>query len=246
MNIAAWSEVEKLIRQGQKAYKALKYAPFPVVSAPSGLALGGGCEIVLNSDAVQAHAETYIGLVETGVGIIPGWGGCSELIDRWQNNPRHPKGPMPAVSKAFELISTATVAKSAADARDLGFLRKHDQITMNRDRLLHDAKQHALSLVEGYQPPEKPEFRLPGETGRAALKLAVDSFRKQGIATEHDETVAAELAFVLTGGNTDMTETVSEDTMLDLEVAGFMRLARNPKSQARVEHMLETGKPLRN
>jgi len=246
MNIAAWSEVEKLIRQGQKAYKALKYAPFPVVSAPSGLALGGGCEIVLNSDAVQAHAETYIGLVETGVGIIPGWGGCSELIDRWQNNPRHPKGPMPAVSKAFELISTATVAKSAADARDLGFLRKHDQITMNRDRLLHDAKQHALSLVEGYQPPEKPEFRLPGETGRAALKLAVDSFRKQGIATEHDETVAAELAFVLTGGNTDMTDTVSEDTMLELEVAGFMRLARNPKSQARVEHMLETGKPLRN
>lgn len=246
MNIAAWSEVEKLIRQGQKAYKALKYAPFPVVSAPTGLALGGGCEIVLNSDAVQAHAETYIGLVETGVGIIPGWGGCSELIDRWRNNPRHPKGPMPAVSKAFELISTATVAKSAAEARDLGFLRPHDQITMNRDRLLHDAKQHALSLVDGYHPPEKPEFTLPGETGRAALKLAVDSFRKQGMATPHDETVAAELATVLTGGHTDMTQTVSEDTMLELEVASFMRLARNPKSQARVEHMLETGKPLRN
>ncbi len=246
MNIAAWSEVEKLIRQGQKAYKALKYAPFPVVSAPSGLALGGGCEIVLNSDAVQAHAETYIGLVETGVGIIPGWGGCSEMIERWQNNPRHPNGPMPAVSKAFELISTATVAKSAAEARDHGFLRKHDQVTMNRDRLLHDAKEHALSMVEGYAPPKKPEFRLPGETGRAALKLAVDSFRKQGMATPHDVTVAEELAIVLTGGNTDMTEVVTEDQMLELEVAGFMRLARNPKSQARVEHMLETGKPLRN
>ncbi len=246
MNIAAWSEVEKLIRQGQKAYKALKYAPFPVVAAPSGLALGGGCEVVLASDAVQAHAESYIGLVETGVGIIPGWGGCSELIDRWQNNPRHPNGPMPAVSKSFELISTATVAKSAAEARDLGFLRPHDRITMNRDRLLHDAKEHALSLVEGYTPPEKPEFRLPGATGRAALKLAVDSFRKQGLATPHDETVAEELAIVLTGGNTDITETVSEDQMLELEVTGFMRLARNPKSQARVEHMLETGKPLRN
>ncbi|WP_340588017.1 3-hydroxyacyl-CoA dehydrogenase/enoyl-CoA hydratase family protein [Erythrobacter alti] len=246
MNIAAWSEVEKTVKGGQDAYKALKYAPFPVVSAPFGLALGGGCEILLHSDAIQAHAETYTGLVETGVGIIPGWGGCNEMLSRWMANPRHPKGPMPAVSKVFEIVSTATVAKSAADAKELGFLRHKDEITMNRDRLLYDAKQRALAMVDGYTAPEKPEYRLPGPTGKAALKLAVDSFRKQGMATPHDETVAAELAYVLTGGNTDITEIVTEDQMLKLEREAFMRLARNPKSQARVEHMLETGKPLRN
>lgn len=246
LNIAAWSEVEKLVKGGQDAYKALKYAPFPVVAAPFGLALGGGCEICLNSDAVQAHAETYIGLVETGVGIIPGWGGCGEMLTRWSENPRHPNGPMPAVSKAFEIISTATVAKSAAEAQDYGFFRRSDGVTMNRDRLLFDAKQRALAMVDGYEPPEKPEYRLPGPTGAAALKLAVDSFRKQGLATPHDETVAGELARVLTGGDTDVTEITTEADLLKLEVESFMRLVRNPKSQARVEHMLETGKPLRN
>jgi len=246
LNIAAWSEVEKLVKGGQDAYKALKYAPFPVVSAPFGMALGGGCEICLNSDAIQAHAETYIGLVECGVGIIPGWGGCGEYISRWKDNPVYPKGPMPAVSKAFETISTATVAKSAAEAKELGFLRRDDGITMNRDRLLYDAKQRALAMVDGYEAPEKPVYRLPGPTGKAALMLAVESFRKQGKATPHDEVVAGELAYVLTGGNTDVTEEVTEADMLKLEREAFMRLVRNPNSQARVEHMLETGKPLRN
>lgn len=246
LNIAAWSEVEKLVQGGQQAYKALKYAPFPVVSAPFGMTLGGGCEICLNADAVQAYAETYIGLVETGVGIIPGWGGCGEMLTRWLENPRQPKGPMPAVSKVFEIVSTATVAKSAAEAQEYGFLRPTDGITMNRDRLLFDAKQRALAMVDGYSPPEKPEYRLPGASGKAALMLAVDSFRKQGLATPHDETVAGELARVLTGGDKDVTEVTTEADLLRLEVESFMRLVRNPKSQARVEHMLETGKPLRN
>ncbi len=246
LNIAAWSEVERLVKGGQDAYKALKYAPFPVVSAPFGMALGGGCEVCLNADAIQAHAETYIGLVETGVGLVPGWGGCGEMLTRWIENPRHPKGPMPAVSKAFEIISTATVAKSAHEAKELGFLRQSDGVTMNRDRLLFDARQRALAMVEGYAPPERPEYRLPGPTGAAALKLAVDSFRKQRIATPHDETVAGELAHILTGGDTDVTEVTTEAQLLKLEVESFMRLVRNPKSQARVEQMLETGKPLRN
>ncbi len=246
INIAAWSEVEKLVRGGQEAFKALKYAPFPVVSAPFGLALGGGCEVCLNADAVQAHAETYIGLVECGVGIIPGWGGCSEMIDRWRKNPALPKGPMPAVSKVFELISTATVAKSAANAQELGFFRKTDRVTMNRDRLLFDARARVLEMVDGYTAPEKPEFRLPGAGGMAALQLAVDSFRKQGKATPHDVVVAGELARALTGGDADIVDVVSEADMLRLEREGFMRLVRNPASQDRVEHMLETGKPLRN
>ncbi|KLE35799.1 3-hydroxyacyl-CoA dehydrogenase/enoyl-CoA hydratase family protein [Aurantiacibacter luteus] len=246
LNIAAWGEVEKLIKGGQDAYKALKYAPFPVVAAPAGLALGGGCEVCLNSDAIQAHAETYIGLVETGVGLIPGWGGCGEMLSRWQDDKRQPRGPMPAVSKVFEIVSTATVAKSAAEAKDLKFLRESDGVTMNRDRLLYDAKQRALAMVDGYTPPEKPEYRLPGPAGAAALKLAVDSFRKQGMATPHDETVAGVLAHILTGGNTDITEVTTEADLLKLEREGFMKLVRDPKSQARVEQMLETGKPLRN
>ena len=246
VNIAAWGEIEKLVAGGQQAFKALKYAPFPVVAAPAGLALGGGCEAVLNADAVQAHAETYIGLVECGVGIIPGWGGCGEMLDRRRSMPGAPNGPMPAVAKVFEIVSTATVATSAAHARELGFLRKSDRVTMNRDRLLADAKAHALELAKDYRPPEPPEFRLPGASGRAALKLAVDGFHVRGIATDYDTVVAAHLARVLTGGDTDPIETVSEEKLLELERAEFMKLARSERSQARIEHMLETGKPLRN
>ena len=246
LNIAAWSEVEKLVAGGQQAYKALKYAPFPVVGAPAGMALGGGCEILLHCDAVQAHAESYIGLVECGVGLIPGWGGCGEMLDRWRSAKGMPQGPMPAVAKVFETVSTATVSKSAAEAKELGFLRPSDGITMNRDRLLADAKAKALALAEGYQPPAKPEFRLPGDGGRAALKLAVDGFRKRGLATPYDEVVSASLAEVLTGGDADWVDTVAEDDLLKLERREFMKRVRDVRTIARVEQMLETGKPLRN
>lgn len=246
LNIAAWSEVEKMVAAGQQAYKALKYAPFPVVSAPSGMALGGGCEILLHSDAVQAHAESYIGLVECGVGLIPGWGGCGEMIDRWRKNPMLPKGPMPAVAKVFEIVSTATVAKSAAEAKEYGFLRPADGISMNRDRLLADAKAKALAMVEAYQPPEPPAFRLPGAGGKAALTLAVEGFHARGLATDYDVVVSGKLADVLTGGEADLVDTLSEEDMLALERTAFMALVREPRTQSRIEHMLETGKPLRN
>jgi len=246
VNIAAWGEIEKLVAGGQQAYKALKYAPFPVVSAPSGMALGGGCEMLLNSDAVQAHAESYIGLVECGVGLVPGWGGCGEMLDRWKKNPMLPKGPMPAVAKVFEIVSTATVAKSAAEAKELGFLRPADGVTMNRDRLLADAKARALALVEDYAPPAPPEFRLPGASGRTALDLAVRGFQARGLATDYDGVVSGMLADVLTGGEADLVDTLSEKDMLALERKAFMKLVRDPRTQARVEQMLETGKPLRN
>lgn len=246
INIAAWGEVEKLVAGGQKAYKALKYAPFPVVAAPFGMALGGGCEICLNADAVQAHAETYIGLVECGVGLIPGWGGCGELMVRAGESPKAPKGPMPPVAKAFETISTATVAKSAANAKEIGYLRPSDGITMNRDRLLADAKARALSMVEGYAPPAPPVFRLPGASGKTALELAVKGFRARGLATPYDEVVADKLATVLTGGGADVVDTVTEEQLLALELREFMTLVRDSRTQARVEHMLTTGKPLRN
>ncbi|MFH8654113.1 3-hydroxyacyl-CoA dehydrogenase NAD-binding domain-containing protein [Sphingomonas paucimobilis] len=246
VNIAAWGEVDKLVVAGQHAYKALKYAPFPVVAAPAGMALGGGCEILLHADAIQAHAESYIGLVETGVGLVPGWGGNGELIDRLAKSPKMPKGPMPAVMKAFETISTAQVSRSAALAKDLGYLRKDDGITMNRDRLLADAKQKALSLVEGYQPPEKPIFRLPGAAGRVAFNGAVADFAKKGVATPYDVVVAGRLANIVTGGEADLIDEVSEDQLLKLERAAFMESVKDARTQARVEHMLETGKPLRN
>lgn len=245
-NIAAWGEIDKLVSSGQQVFKAMKYAPFPVVAAPAGLALGGGCEMVLHADAVQAHAELYIGLVECGVGLVPGWGGSGEMLARWRDAPGVPHGPMPAVAKVFETVSTATASKSAEEARRLLFLRPQDGITMNRDRLLADAKARALSMIDGYAPPKPPEFRLPGVSGRLALSMAAQSFRKQGLATEYDITVSDALAGVLTGGDTDVTDIVSEKTLLELERSAFMRLIRTGPSLARIEHMLETGKPLRN
>jgi 3-hydroxyacyl-CoA dehydrogenase len=245
-NLAMWDEAKAMVKGGQDTYMALKYAPFPVVGAPSGLALGGGCEILLHCDSLQAHVETYVGLVEVGVGVIPGWGGCKELLTRWTQNQRRPGGPMPPVIKSFETISVATVAKSAAEAGDYLFLREGDDITMNRDRLLADAKAKALSMVDGYAPPEPVELNLPGPTARVAMEMGVEGFAKLGKVTPHDKVVADGLIEVLSGGDTDITETLSEQDLLDLELEQFMRLARNPNTLARMEHMLETGKPLRN
>jgi 3-hydroxyacyl-CoA dehydrogenase len=246
-NVALWPMIEDLIGQGQSTYKKLKYAPFPVVGAPSGMALGGGCEILLHCDAIQAHAETYMGLVEVGVGVVPGWGGCKELLARASANSRRPGGPMPPIAQAFETISLAKVSRSAPEARDLLFLRPRDGITMNRERLLADAKARVLELAKDYAPPKPPSFTLPGPTAKTALTLAVDGFVLQGKALPHDRTVSLALADVLSGGSrADITEETSEDQVLALERDAFMHLLRQPLTLARVEHMLDTGKPLRN
>ena len=244
--IRLWFVIDYMVRKGQQALAALRTAPFPVAGAPSGMALGGGLEVLLHCDAVQAHAETYAGLVETGVGLVPGWGGSRELLWRWAKSADQPGGPMPPVIKVFETVSVATVAKSAVEARDYLFLRPEDRITMNRDRLLADAKARALELAEGYEPPVDAPITLPGPTGRVALELAVDGFRKLGKATAHDVVVAGALAEVVSGGATDITETVAAGDVLDLERRQFMRLVREPATLARIRHMLKTGKPLRN
>ncbi len=246
-NTAMWPMIESMVAEGQQAFLALKRAPFPVVAAPSGLALGGGCEILMAADAVQAHAESYIGLVEAGVGVVPGWGGCKELLARLTADPKRPKGPMPAVAAAFETIGMAKVARSAFEAKELGFLRPQDDITFNRDRLLVDAKAKVLALVEDYAPPEPLEFSLPGPSGRAALDMALQGLRDRGLATPHDMNVAGGLADVLTGGpEADVTEPLDEEALLELERETFMRLARSEATLARMEHMIATGKPLRN
>jgi 3-hydroxyacyl-CoA dehydrogenase len=265
INVAMWPQVEQFIATGQKMFMDLKFANFPMVSAPSGLALGGGCEILLASDAVQAHAETYCGLVEVGVGLVPGWGGCKEMILRFQEKEKAgfaadmakigkknvwispDTTPMGAVRKAFEVIGTATVAKSAFEAKEIGYFRETDGITMNRDRLLFDAKQRALALAKDYQPPVKREdIRLPGPTGKLALEMAVADLQKSGKATPYDGVVCGVLASVLSGGSHDYMEKLTEDDILKLEVSEFSKLLHNEGTMARIEHMLENGKPLRN
>ena len=246
LNIAMYPAIEDIVKKGQDTCKALRFAPFPTVAAPSGLALGGGCEFTLNCSAVQMHAETYIGLVEVGVGLIPGWGGCTQMLGRAFAKKKRFGGPIPPVAQVFETVSVAKVAKSAFDARDLMYLRETDGITMNRDRLLFDAKQRVLELAKDYKPPEPFILNLPGPTGRAALGLAVDGFRLLGKALPHDVTVSKALAAVLCGGDRDFTTPTTEEQILELERLEFMKLVHTPETVARIEYMLKNGKPLRN
>lgn len=240
-----------ILRQGQFTFRDMKYGSLPVVGAPSGMALGGGCEILLHCNALEAHAETYIGLVEAGVGIVPGWGGCKEMLLRGMNSKKLKKGPMPAVSNAFETLATAKVSTSAQEARDLLFLNETDGIVMNRDRVLASAKARVLSMSEDYVPAEPPIVKLPGETAIAALDLAIKGFAKTGMASPHDVTIAGELSKVLSGNGTDMKDVdmndeLDEDYILKLERDAIVHLSATKQTKARISHMLSKGKPLRN
>lgn len=245
-SMAMWPMIEDFVASGQKVYKALKYAPFPVIGAPSGIAVGGGCEILLHCDSVQAHAETYMGLVEVGVGLVPAWGGCKEMLTRSYLNKKRAQGPMPVIVPIFEMIATARVAKSAQEAQELLYLRESDAITMNKDRLLADAKAKALLLAQNYKIPLEQNIVLAGETGKIAMQMAVSDFHKKGTATDYDVVVVEKLSTILSGGNTDITETITEDQLLALEREAFMPLVQDPRTLARIQTMLETGKPLRN
>ncbi len=245
-NVAAWDEIEMLVAAGHRVYAALARAPVPVVVAPAGLTLGGGCEMLLHAPAVQAHAETYCGLVEAGVGLVPAWGGCLRMLQRARLHPPH--GPVAPVLRVFETIALAKVARSAFEARTLSFLRPEDGITMNRDRLLADAKARALAMAEaGWTPPEPPDpLHLPGEAGRLAIGLGVEALRRQGRVTPHDEVVAEALARLLSGDGCDVLDAVDEAAMHGLERRHFMALIRTEATLARIAHTLDTGKPLRN
>lgn len=252
-NIAAWKQIEDVIKAGQHAMMALKYSPFPVVSSLAGMALGGGCEIVLHSNAVQAHMESYAGLVEVGVGLIPAWGGCKEMLLRHNSSLTLSLeggvmggGVMPTISKVFETIATAKTAGSALEAKDIKIMRENDGISMNRTRVLADAKARCLAMAEGYITPTPQTINLVGETGKVALFMAIDGYVASGKATPHDVVVSRILAQVLTGGNTDIQDALTEQQILDLELAGFMELVKTKGTIERIEHMLQTGKPLRN
>jgi 3-hydroxyacyl-CoA dehydrogenase len=247
INIASWETIEMLIKEGQNTYRQLRYAPFPVVSVMHGMALGGGCEVHLHCDATVAHAETYTGLVEVGVGAIPGWGGCAQMLGRAYNNRKQAKGPMPALLQMFEQIAMAKISKSAFEARDLLYLLDgQSRITMNLDRVLFDAKETALNLAKNYTPPTPYTYRLPGKTGKAAINLGLAALKATGKVTPHDAVVVDVLADVLTGGKTNIIKTLTEEDIYTLEFEGFLKLIHHPDTIARIEHMLETGKPLRN
>lgn len=247
-NVGAWGMMSDAIRQGQNAVMGLKYAPFPVVVALHGMALGGGCETTLHADAVQAHIESYPGLVEVGVGVIPGWGGCKEMLVRHLGREKQGfGGAMPKVKTVFELIGMAKVGGSAEEARDMLILNDKSRITMNRARLLADAKELCLNLAQGYRPPEPAKLKLPGKSGKVAIDMVLKGFAAVGKLTPHDKVVTSHLATVLTGGSAaDSSRELSEQDLLDLEHEHFMELIKTKATLDRIEHMLETGKPLRN
>ncbi len=244
-----WDEIDMMIRAFQASTQALRYADVPVIVAPAGLTLGGGCEITLHGDRVQAAAESYIGLVEVGVGLIPGGGGTKEMLARATDGmPPNPPDLLPVVQRVFETIGFAKVSTSAADARRLGFLASTDRVTMNRERLMADAKAHALERVrEGYQRPA-PRTGIPvgGETVLAALKLGIHLAWRGGRISDHDAVVGRALANVLAGGALPRQTTVSEQHLLDLEREAFLKLCGERKTLERIAHTLKTGKPLRN
>lgn len=242
--------VEDLIYQGQAIYKALRQAPFPVVGAPAGRALGGGCEILLHCDAIQAHAETYMGLVESGIGILPGWGGCERYLDRAfqaQKDGLIQAGPFPPVRAAFMalMMPQFSISMSGQDAKKKLWLTKSDGVTMNRDRLLADAKEKALSLVPGYAPPAPSVYHLPGKNAATSIKGALDDLYLAGQATSHDVVVADALATVLSGGDTHVGQATREEDMIQLERENFLSLAHTKATQARIKYTFEKGKPLR-
>lgn len=238
--------IDKMVALGQQTYKRLKYASFPIVSAPSGKALGGGCEALLHSHHVQAHAETYPGLVEVGVGLLPAWGGSTELLTRAQQSKKVPAGPMPSVAFVFETISTAKVALSAFEAKDLLYLRETDGVTMNKSRLLADAKAKALELAKNFTPEKPFELTLPGPSGHAALNMAVDGFYMRGLATTYDVVVSDKVATVLTGGDkAGPGVKLTQDYVRGLEHENFMALLHDARTVARIESIIKSGKPLR-
>ncbi len=243
-----WEEVDLMVRGFQAATSALRYARIPVVVAPAGLALGGGCEVTLHGCRVQAAAETYMGLVEVGVGLIPAAGGTKELLARAVGDLPPRADLLPPVQRVFETIGLAKVSTSAHDAKAIGYLREADGISMNRDRLMWDAKQHALDLVrDGYQPPvRRTAIRVGGDSIRAALDLGIHLAHRAGRISEYDVIIGRALTGVLAGGALPHETTVSEQHLLDLEREAFLGLCGQRKTLERIQHTLKTGKPLRN
>ena len=244
-----WDELGKVIADGQAIIQALRYAPKPVVTAPFGMALGGGAEMTMAGARSVAHAELYIGLVEFGVGLIPAWTGTKEMLRRVVSPVMETPNAdvLPHLQKAFEQIALAKVSESAKQAREMGFLGASDPIVLNKDHHLAEAKRIALEMVAGGYRPMKPQkVWAAGRDALGALRMAVWQMVQAGYASEHDGKIANKLATVLTGGDLSAPGWVDEQYILDLEREAFISLAGEPKTQERIWHMLQNNKPLRN
>ena len=245
-----FDNIETMVREFQNACMRLRYSGKPVVAAPAGMALGGGCEICLGADRVRAAAETYIGLVEVGVGLLPAGGGTKEMVIRHLEG--IPDGvaadPFPFLRKAFETVGMARVATSAKEAREFGFLRPWDRITLQRDFLIQEAKNMVLAMNrEGYeQPRPRTDIALPGRAEYANFAYGLYTMRVAGHISEYDERIGRKIAFVMTGGDVPRGTRLSEQDLLDLEREAFLSLCGEEKTQARIQYMLMKGKPLRN
>jgi 3-hydroxyacyl-CoA dehydrogenase len=250
-----WDEIDLIVRQFQGMTQAIKFSPKPVVVAPFGMTLGGGCEVSLHGAARHPHAELYMGLVEVGVGLLPGGGGCKEMTLRAVDAAAsiRPEGRgesvefMEAIKKAFETVAMAKVSTSAAEARAFGFLSSGDQVTMNRERVLADAKSHVVELLRSYKPPRpRTDIPAPGESILATLKLGVHLMRQAEYVSDHEVKIGNKVAEVLCGGAVTPGTPVSEQYLLDLEREAFKSLCGEKKTQERIAFTLKTGKPLRN
>lgn len=245
-----WDELDLVVREFQRMTMSLRYSAKPVVVAPFNLTIGGGCEVVLHADRVRASAETYMGLVEVGVGLIPAGGGTKEMLLRAMDKVKTLKDadPFPFVKQTFETLALAKVSTSAEEARHLGFLQDDDVITMNPDRLIADAKQEVLALAHtGYvEPQPRTDILALGEPALATLKLGLHQMRRGGFISEHDSIIGEKLARIITGGDLNHATQVSEQYLLDLEREAFLSLCGMARTQERMAAMLKTGKPLRN
>ncbi len=243
----AWDDIAISCRAFQNSVMSMRRAPFPVVVAPAGMTLGGGAEFVLHADGVQAHAETYMGLVEAGVGLLPGGGGTKELLMRFTAELQHYEDVdlFAAVKRAFKLIAFASTSTSAHEARTMGFLHTADRISMNRDHHIADAKARVLDLAPGYLPPPERTVRALGREGMGNLEYALWAAHEAGQASAHDVRVGRAIAYVLCGGDGGPRD-VTEQDILDLEREQFLSLLGTKATQERIAHTLKTGKPLRN
>ena len=244
-----WEQIDRLVRAFHKLQQALRYSSKPVVTAPFGRVLGGGAEVAMYGTRAVAAAETYIGLVEVGVGLIPGGGGCTEMVRRVVNPHMRAEGAhaLPAVQRIFQTIGLAKVSGSAAEARELGLLRASDRIVMNRDHLLSEAKQEVLDLAAaGYRPPVREPLYAAGRDTLAALRIGLHTMKTGGYASEYDAHIGNMLARILCGGDLSAGQWADEQVFLDLEREAFVALSREPKTHERIKTLLETGKPARN
>ena len=244
-----WGAIETLTKGLQDTLMRAKYHHKPVVTACHGLVLGGGCEVAMHSSATQAAGESYMGLVEVGVGLLPAGGGCKETVWRLVGGLPHGAAleTFPVIQKAFEQVGMGKVAESAGLAKQFGYLRPSDGVSMNRDRLIADAKQTALGMARSnYMPPARRTLPLPGRDGKAALAAGIWGFVSSGFISEHDALIGNKIAHVLCGGDVAPGTLVDEQTVLDLEREAFVSLCGEAKTQERIQHMLMKGKPLRN